>query len=38
LRTLLSSEFTERAPAEVVQRERNRLADLEAELRHLVGD
>ncbi len=38
LRTLLSGEFTERAPAEVVQRERNRLADLEAELRHLVGD
>jgi valyl-tRNA synthetase len=38
LRTLLSGEFTERAPAEVVQRERNRMADLEAELRHLVGD
>jgi len=38
LLTLLSGAFAERAPADVVQRERDRLADLEAQLRHLVGD
>ena len=38
LRTLLAGAFAERAPADVVQRERDRLSDLEAQLRHLVGD
>jgi valyl-tRNA synthetase len=37
LQALLSSEFAERAPAAVVERERARLADLEGELRLLTG-
>jgi valyl-tRNA synthetase len=37
LQALLSSEFAERAPAEVVERERARLADLEGQLRLLLG-
>ncbi|MEK6253032.1 MAG: class I tRNA ligase family protein, partial [Actinomycetota bacterium] len=37
LRALLSSDFAKRAPAEVVERERSRLADLEAQLRLLTG-
>jgi valyl-tRNA synthetase len=37
LQALLSSEFAERAPAAVVDRERARLADLEGELRLLTG-
>jgi valyl-tRNA synthetase len=38
LRTLLAGEFAARAPAEVVERERARLAELESELRLLAGD
>ncbi|MEO8251034.1 MAG: valine--tRNA ligase [Chloroflexota bacterium] len=37
LRTLLASDFAERAPSAVVEREQARLADLEAQLRHLIG-
>jgi valyl-tRNA synthetase len=37
LQALLSSEFAERAPVEVVERERARLADLEGQLRLLIG-
>jgi valyl-tRNA synthetase len=37
LRLLLAGEFAQRAPAAVVERERARLADLEAELRLLTG-
>jgi valyl-tRNA synthetase len=37
LRTLLAGDFATRAPAAVVDRERARLADLEAELRLLTG-
>jgi valyl-tRNA synthetase len=37
LRTLLAGEFATRAPAAVVERERARLADLEAQLRLLLG-
>ncbi|MEO8639715.1 MAG: class I tRNA ligase family protein, partial [Chloroflexota bacterium] len=37
LQTLLASDFATRAPAEVVERERSRLADLEAQLRLLTG-
>ncbi|HLE88878.1 MAG TPA: class I tRNA ligase family protein, partial [Candidatus Limnocylindria bacterium] len=38
LRALLGGPFAERAPAELVARERARLAELEAQLRLLVGD
>jgi valyl-tRNA synthetase len=34
---LANSSFTERAPAAVVERERGRLAELEAQLRQLDG-
>ena len=37
LEALLAGDFARRAPAEVVERERERLADLEAELRLLTG-
>jgi valyl-tRNA synthetase len=37
LRTLLAGDFAKRAPAGVVERERARLADLEAQLRLLAG-
>jgi valyl-tRNA synthetase len=37
LQALLSSDFAMRAPAEVVERERTRLAELEAQLRLLRG-
>jgi len=37
LRVLLAGEFANRAPAQVVERERVRLADLEAQLRLLTG-
>ena len=37
LRALLSGDFAARAPAELVERERARLADLEAQLRLLIG-
>ena len=37
LQTLLAGDFANRAPAAVVERERERLADLEAELRLLTG-
>ncbi|MGZ6372030.1 MAG: class I tRNA ligase family protein, partial [Candidatus Limnocylindria bacterium] len=37
LQALLSGDFPRRAPAEVVERERARLADLEAQLRLLTG-
>jgi valyl-tRNA synthetase len=37
LQALLASEFATRAPAEVVEHERSRLADLEAQLRLLTG-
>jgi valyl-tRNA synthetase len=37
LQALLSSDFATRAPAEVVERERARLAELEAQLRLLRG-
>ncbi len=37
LRTLVAGEFATRAPAEVVERERARLAELESELRLLTG-
>jgi valyl-tRNA synthetase len=37
LEALLAGEFAKRAPSQVVDRERTRLAELEAELRLLVG-
>ena len=37
LQVLLAGEFANRAPADVVERERMRLADLEAQLRLLTG-
>jgi valyl-tRNA synthetase len=37
LQTLLAGDFATRAPAPVVERERARLADLEAQLRLLTG-
>jgi valyl-tRNA synthetase len=37
LEALLAGDFARRAPAEVVERERARLADLQAELRLLTG-
>jgi valyl-tRNA synthetase len=38
LRALLAGDFAQRAPAAVVDKERARLADLESELRHLIGE
>ncbi|MEX1072212.1 MAG: class I tRNA ligase family protein, partial [Chloroflexota bacterium] len=38
LQALLAGDFATRAPAELVERERARLAELEAQLRLLVGD
>jgi valyl-tRNA synthetase len=37
LQTLLAGDFAKRAPAEVVERERTRLTELEAQLRLLRG-